>query len=520
MSVHIRGNLQSATIYQTVTIESLTDAVLLEIFDHFLVEKLKTEQWFQLEPHQSQWYALVPAHVCQRWRQIIVASPGRLGLSILCSWGLPIADILRLSPPELPLSIYFPSGRSGFDKTPDPMTDILLALGQLDRARHITIDAPGPEMKQLLLMVNRPSPRLATLSITSHEIVSLPPSFTIEGNKYLRKIEFENIRYPLPSAPTVAEFSFSLCDDGSILEPRNNVLQDLVCHLCTMPLLERLTLELLVPQDVLPIKDKSRISLPRLSVLTFEGWHSHLEELISIIDAPVLLNLNICFRQDENTPFALPELASYIRTSSRLNASAAQVGVIDDSFCIRTLSEAGCIQLKVPLEDWVVWHQDGAWRIDDLDQEPTKSILMTIHSTLAPILSSVKTLVLAFDESVYFRGVAGDIDAMNYAAVYALNFGVVLKWFRSVTALRLDNVVAQAVHRLDLWDWVECVPELKDITLFFDTDNEGSTPSTILENFSSMLFSVLDVAVHGRIYPSLGKLTWLERHQDFMDNRR
>jgi hypothetical protein len=51
------------------------------------------------------WYTL--AHVCQRWRNIILGSTTYLGLSLLCTYGTPVADMLAHSPP-LPLVVgYF-----------------------------------------------------------------------------------------------------------------------------------------------------------------------------------------------------------------------------------------------------------------------------------------------------------------------------------------------------------------------------------------------------------------------------
>ena len=51
------------------------------------------------------WYNL--AHVCQRWRNVILASASYLGISLVCTNGTPVADMLAHSP-SLPLVIdYF-----------------------------------------------------------------------------------------------------------------------------------------------------------------------------------------------------------------------------------------------------------------------------------------------------------------------------------------------------------------------------------------------------------------------------
>ena len=54
---------------------------------------------------ENWWYKL--AHVCQRWRELILGSAFYLGLSLVCTKSTPISDMLAHSPP-LPLVIdYF-----------------------------------------------------------------------------------------------------------------------------------------------------------------------------------------------------------------------------------------------------------------------------------------------------------------------------------------------------------------------------------------------------------------------------
>src|ERR1700761_7053883 len=50
------------------------------------------------------WYDL--AHVCQRWRRVILGAASYLGISLVCPVGTPVADMLAHSPP-LPLDIDY-----------------------------------------------------------------------------------------------------------------------------------------------------------------------------------------------------------------------------------------------------------------------------------------------------------------------------------------------------------------------------------------------------------------------------
>ena len=60
------------------------------------------KQWIQ----GRWWYQL--AHVCQRWRNIILGSASYLGLSLVCRNGTLVEVMLAHSPP-LPLTVDYPS---------------------------------------------------------------------------------------------------------------------------------------------------------------------------------------------------------------------------------------------------------------------------------------------------------------------------------------------------------------------------------------------------------------------------
>ena len=50
------------------------------------------------------WYKL--AHVCQRWRNVVLGSAAYLDVSLVCTNGTPVADMLANSPP-FPLVIDY-----------------------------------------------------------------------------------------------------------------------------------------------------------------------------------------------------------------------------------------------------------------------------------------------------------------------------------------------------------------------------------------------------------------------------
>jgi hypothetical protein len=119
---------------RTASIHTLDDDSLLHVFylcRPFLRGRDDTADW---RYNGRWWYAL--AHVCQRWRNIVLGSASYLGLSLLCTYGTPVADMLAHSP-HLPLVIgYFMKDRN---LTTEDEEGIILALKQRDRVRRVRI---------------------------------------------------------------------------------------------------------------------------------------------------------------------------------------------------------------------------------------------------------------------------------------------------------------------------------------------------------------------------------------------
>jgi F-box-like len=93
-------------VFQRVTIGSLPDNVLLEIFDFYqvVINKEITDDSEEAREYPWNWEKLV--HVCRRWRYIIFESPIRLNLQLFCTEKSPVRKLLDVWPP-FPLVIQF-----------------------------------------------------------------------------------------------------------------------------------------------------------------------------------------------------------------------------------------------------------------------------------------------------------------------------------------------------------------------------------------------------------------------------
>src|SRR6266852_949881 len=111
----------------------LPDDVLLEIFDFYHdADEEDMLYFFNADDKQrmEEWVAL--AHVCRRWRSVVLQSPHRLNLRLFCSPKTPARDTLDIWPP-LPLIVSNSGyGLSGVD-------NVVAALEHSDRVCHIDL---------------------------------------------------------------------------------------------------------------------------------------------------------------------------------------------------------------------------------------------------------------------------------------------------------------------------------------------------------------------------------------------
>src|SRR5713101_7503145 len=105
------------------------------------------------------WYRL--AHVCPRWRNLILGSASYLGLSLVCTNGTPVETMLAHSPP-LPLTVDYGSED---DITAEDEEGILLALEQRHRVRHLRLGFPVQNLQKLIVAIDEEFPILEYLIV-------------------------------------------------------------------------------------------------------------------------------------------------------------------------------------------------------------------------------------------------------------------------------------------------------------------------------------------------------------------
>ncbi|KAI0288994.1 hypothetical protein BC826DRAFT_1107322 [Russula brevipes] len=301
-SDELRGLCQAA-------IDKLPDDVLLDIFNFYLDNDNSA-----YEPRGSdEWHTLV--HVCRRWRQVVFASPRRLKLALLCGEKLPVRTMLDIWP-AFPMDIqshWRGTWEVGLD-------NIAAALEHRDRVRSIiTLNFPSSAGSRLAEVIQVPFPELTCLRLwwNAGIIHVLPDSFLGGSAPRLRTFQLRGIRYRAAAVLNVLSSASDLVDldlwNLAYIDSEYISSESIVACLSSLNRLE--TFHLVIRLRQLPQyrpcpPPQTRVVLPALSYLSFEGENEYSEDMAARIDTPRLSRLSLSFFPD--SVFDIPQMEQLI----------------------------------------------------------------------------------------------------------------------------------------------------------------------------------------------------------------
>ena len=290
------------------------------------------------------WYGL--AHVCQRWRNLILGSVSHLRLSLICTNGTPVQNMLAHSPP-LPLTVDYSSDDS---ITAEDEEGVLLALEQRHRVRHLRLIFPAQNLRKLVMAIDEEFPILEYL------IVGPPRSLMGDGIALMlpETLQTPNLHhftltcFTCSIQPRLHPISASLVtlylviNHQSAYFPPNILLQ----WTSFMPQLEILAIVFTFP---VPNRDVERqlthtpitthITLPVLRLFWFQGVSAYLEALVCRITAPRLKDLRIqLFKQ---LTFSVPRLAQFMNTTMNIMFNDVVIMFKDKQINLSMVSRGG-----------------------------------------------------------------------------------------------------------------------------------------------------------------------------------
>jgi len=292
-----------------VTINILPDDVLLHIFHLIRAWRLSWE-----------WHRLV--HVCWRWRSVVFVSPNFLDLRLVCGprTRVQLTDIW----PPLPIII-----RDTEDLPMPEDYDFAAATVHNNRVCEINLVLlTSSQLQRLASAMQEPFPALTHLMLNlggdySRQALSLPDGFLGGSAPRLQSLWLRSIPSPalpklLSSATSLVRLSLWNIPHSGYISPEN-----IVTSLAMLSNLESLTIDFESPlsrpkQESRHPPLPTRTVLPALTRFEFKGVSEYLEDLVALVNTP-LLN-SICITFFHQLIFDLPQLAKFMRRTTRFQA--------------------------------------------------------------------------------------------------------------------------------------------------------------------------------------------------------
>ena len=412
------------------------------------------------------WYKL--SHVCQRWRRIILGSASYLDLSLVCTIGTPVADMLVHSPP-LPLVIDYRI--RNHDITAEDEEGAILALKHYNRVFRIRLGMPGSSLQKLIVAMDDEYP------ILEYMIIARPIEDKSSISHFPETLQAPNLRnlnlvgFALPmgsrlltSAVGLVTLCLFMVHPSTYFHP--NIL---LRWLSFMPQLETVIVYFSFP---IPSRDVERqlthtpittpITLPNLHVFEFHGVGTYLEALVHRITTPRLENVQI-FLFNQLT-FSVTRLLQFVNAIESLTFKSAKFKFFDQYVDVEVYprEEAEMYALSIVV---LCWHLD--WQVSSVAQ---------IFNSFSPLFSAVEHLTL--EHRVHSQS------SEEHSAADRTEWRRLLGSFRNVKTLRIDEGLVEELSRcLELDDGelpLEVLPELQELT-YPGSGNTGDAFTSFIE---------------------------------------
>ncbi|KAI0257892.1 hypothetical protein BC834DRAFT_976494 [Gloeopeniophorella convolvens] len=202
------------------TFDLLPENVLLDIFATRKYEDANPWRWDRL------------AHVCRTWRRVVLSSPRRLNLLLLCTYGKPVVDILDHWS-GFPIFIdYDPDKRRSL--TPEDEDNIIYALQHSSRIFRMSFPVTSSLAAKLATapwekthfrcwftspfpgFLNASAPELKLIRLGGVVVPSLPNILTSTGdlrNLFIRRIPEAGYLSPAALTPHISAMTHLSCLD-------------------------------------------------------------------------------------------------------------------------------------------------------------------------------------------------------------------------------------------------------------------------------------------------------------------
>jgi hypothetical protein len=310
------------------------------------VQLLEGGEWNHERWWHCRWHKLI--QVCRRWRYLVLGSALYLRLSLVCTRGTPVADMLAQSPP-VPLIIDHIDDKY-HDLTAEDEEGITLALHHRDRVRRIRLMKPIPSLQKLVTALDGEFPILEFLLIQHQRYhrpvtecktkLELPETFRAP---HLRQLVLRNFATPIDSPLPTTMGNLVTLFLGNIPSSAYFHPSALLQRLFLMPQLETLwigfNLNRVEGQLLHTAPIMTRVTLPNLRWLGFRGANAYLEALLPWVTIPLLEKLQVYFFNQ--MIYSIPHLRQFMSTAGNLRPKAATFNFDNDCLIVTAYPHQG-----------------------------------------------------------------------------------------------------------------------------------------------------------------------------------
>ena len=453
----------------TAAIDILDDDSLLNIFHlyrPFLIGEDDNDEarlfgGFDRWERGHWWYKL--AHVCQRWRNLILGSASYLRLCLVCTKGTPVADMLAHSSPRLPLVVDYYYEDSEVNKEDEER--LILALEQRDRVRRIRLRMEIWNLQRIMVAISEEYPILECLIIITPD---RPPSLTLPERlqaPHLHHLVLSGFSLPIGSrllttAVGLVTLVLIITIPSTYFQP-NSLLQ----WISFMPQLETLIIYFFsadhsrtVERQLthMSIQTITPIALPKLRWFWFQGVNPYLEAVVRGITCPRLERLQVFFF--EQITFSVPHLLQFMKNTAttetrNLTFSNAKLDFSSDQVDVATY----------PREEFEL-SQSLHIRVLCLHLDLQVSAMAQISNSLSQMFSTVEHLTLSYEPHNMSSEEHNEVDPRTWRRI--------LRSFINAKTLRIEEGLEEEIARCLRMD-----------------DDGGEVPLDLLPELHELLYS-------------------------------
>ena len=400
-----------------MTIGNLPEELLLEIFDYYRRSFCTRSTYLRDWNSKNGWFKL--AHVCHRWRIVILASPSRLELRIYFAHDTPARAVVLECLSHLPIVVNY-RGTTWTAGTPQRFVS---ALRFPDRVCAIAYAQPRGTFSVISKALDSPFPALLSLDVDQGNYpdpISLPTSF-MSSVRSLQHLRLNGARLPslLPLFSAARALTRLVLNVDKVFCPGPEA--SLLTHLQHMPHLRLLDVTVL-DFDFAPghIENSSTtVLLPKLTDFRFFGARPQTELFVAGLVTPSLQGLHIFGIHLFVAESPTYQIANYVSKFIRV---------------------AGAVFLTAQLTMSLMSPKISLFAYPhSIDDKPFKKLTMDVQMATHWQLGSALSATLAILEEIFLFGF--DLPPFYFASP----FGNSITWrkffeeFRNVKVLRLHH---------------------------------------------------------------------------------